>query len=85
MKKKKYEFFNIININDDKTYHCTRQGRFEYNCELTPEINWTSVGVFKMGPSDDTPVTLNKSQFHGKVIKVKDFLITCPINVLEEQ
>ena len=83
--KKEYEFYNITKINENQTYECTRQGRFEYDCELTPEINWSSVGVFKIGPSDNTIVNLNKSQFHGKVMKVGTFLITCPINVLEEQ
>lgn len=82
---KEYDFYNIIQINEDKTYQCTPQGRFEFNCPLTPEINWSSVGVFKAGPTGNTVNQFKKSDFHGKAIKVDNFLITCPINVLREQ
>ena len=81
----KYEFYNIIQINEDKTYQCTEQGRFEYVNDLTPEIDWSSVGFFRGGPSGREIKTFQKSQFHGKVIKVENTLITCPINVLQEQ
>ena len=83
--EKKYEFYNIIQINDDNTYQCTEQGKFVHKCPLTPEINWSSVGVFKVGPCGNTVKKMNESQFHGKVIKVDNNLITCPLNVLREQ
>ena len=83
--KNEYDLYNIIQINDDNTYQCTRQGRFEFECPLTPEIKWSSVGVFKTGPASNTFVNLKKNQFHGKVIKVGEHLITCPLNVLKEQ
>lgn len=41
--EKKYQFFNIININQDETFQCVEQGHFEFNCPLTPEIDWSSV------------------------------------------
>ena len=83
--EKKYEFYNIIKINENNTYECTEQGKFEYNSDLTPEINWSSVGVFRQGPRGTDIKVLKKSELHGKVIKVDNCLITCPLNVLKEQ
>lgn len=81
----KYDLYNIIEDNGDGTFKCTPQGRFVYKCQLTPEIDWSSVGVFKVGPSGSNVTTLHRKDIHGKVIKVKNFLITCPINILNEQ
>lgn len=83
--KKTHDFYSINKINENNTFQCTLQGRFEHNCPLTPEIDWSSVGVYKVGPSSSTVKTIKKSEIHGKVIKVKDYLLTCPINVLQEQ
>lgn len=81
-----HDFFNIMNVNEDGSFECAKQGRYKYDCTLTPEINWSSVGVYKMGPSNtNTQKRIEISEIHGKVIKVKNLLITCPINVLHEQ
>ena len=80
-----HEFYNIIKDNGNGSFECTQQGRYEYDCPLTPEINWSSVGVFKVGPCNTTVKTIRKSQIHGKVINVKNHLITWPINLLREQ
>lgn len=77
-------FYNIIEMNGD-TFHCAEQGKFVHDCPLTPEIDWSSVGVYKIGPSSMKTKEIVKDQINGKVIKVGTFLITCPINVLNEQ
>lgn len=80
-----YEFFKIIKINDDETFTCYRQGRSIFKCDIT-DINWETVGVFKVGPyTDDEEIIIRKKDVKGKVIKVHSYFITCPINVLREQ
>lgn len=83
--QKTYKFYNIVKINPDNSFLCNQQGRFEYESQLTPELNWSLVGVFKLGPSTINTCTIQRNQVQGKVIKVDKFLITCPINVLKEQ
>lgn len=81
----KHFFYNIIEILENDSFLCTEQGKFVYENELTPEINWSSVGVYKVGPGNLNTHTINKKDIDGKVLKVENLLITCPINVLEEQ
>lgn len=83
---KNYKFYNIVKTNTDGSFQCSEQGKFPYDCTLTKnEINWSSVGVFKQGPSNSESKTIQKSEIKGKVIKVENLLITCPKNVLDEQ
>lgn len=85
-KDKCHKFYNIVKINDDDSFQCLEQGKFKHNCLITPEINWNSVGVYKIGPSSSSnEITIPKKDIHGKVLKVKNLLITCPLNVLHEQ
>ena len=84
-KNKQYKFYNIIEINTDGSFQCSEQGRFQYQCPLTPDINWSNVGVFKKGPSSSTLTKIKQCDIHGKFLKINDLLITCPINVLTEQ
>ena len=83
--KKEHEFYNIVKKNDDNSYQCTQQGRFPYKCSLTQELNWSLVGVYNIGPSNSTEINIKESDIDGKIIKVKNILITCPVNVLNEQ
>lgn len=84
--RNEHEIFNIIKVNDDnKSYLCTKQGRYPFNCPLTSEINWNTVGVYEMGPSSAMEVEILRKNICGKVIKVKNLLLTCPENVLREQ
>lgn len=80
-----YEFYNIIEQNDDNSYQCTQQGRYKYDCPLTPEIDWSLVGVYKKGPSTTVMKNIKKENICGKVIQVENLLLTCPLNVLTEQ
>ena len=82
---KEHTFYKIIGINNDGTFKCQEQGKFKYESELTPELNWSSVGVYNIGPSASNVTNVRKERIHGKLIKVDKFLITCPNNVLTEQ
>lgn len=84
-KEKQFKFYNIVKINPDRSFQCTEQGRFPYVCSLTPDIDWSTVGVFKQGPSNLNENTIKLCEISGKVLKVKDLLLTCPLNVLKEQ
>ena len=84
--EKEYEFYNIIKINHaEGTFTCNKQGRYIYKCDLTPQIQWETVGVFIVGPFSDEEVLINKKDVKGKVMRVQNLLITCPNNVLREQ
>ena len=82
---KKYKIFNIIEKIDNNNFICNPQGRFPCKSGLFKELNWEKVGVFNVGPYSNETVTINRNQIQGKVIKVKNFFVTCPNNVLREQ
>lgn len=75
----------IMDKIDDKHYSCCKQGKFKVTMELTPEYDWSTVGVYKVGPISEQRVVIPINAISGKVIKVKHYLITCPKNVLNEQ
>lgn len=80
-----YNLFNITKIESD-TFTCTRQGKFEYKNDLTPNYDWKSIGVFRYGPQCLSEVhEINRKSVCGKVMVVDNMLITCPINVLLEK
>lgn len=80
-----HNLFNIVKDNGDDTFTCNRQGKFEYKNNLTPNWNWNHVGVFRLGPVGDDLYTIKKSDICGKVVHVRNMLITCPINALLEK
>ena len=77
-------FFKIMSIEDD-SFHCLKIGKYETSFPETPTLNWAKVGVFKAGGVSDEIVTIMKNNIAGKVIKVMDYFITCPNNVLQEK
>ena len=79
-----YNFFKILSM-ENMNLECAKIGKYEANFPETPTLNWAKIGVFKAGGISDEIVTLSKEQLGGKVIKVKDMFLTCPINVLEEK
>ena len=83
--KNQHEFYNIIEIGENDIFTCTPQGKFPYVNHLTPEINWSTIGVYTVGPSSKILQNINKKDIHGKVLKVDNLFITCPINILNEQ
>ena len=79
-----YNFFKILSM-QDMTLECAKVGKYEAKFPETPTLNWGNIGVFKAGGISDEIVELRKDQLGGKLIKVKDLFLTCPINVLEEK
>ena len=76
-----YNFYIIHTVHDNLLL-CYKQGHFEHKFKETPEINWSSVGVFKEGGISDETEIVHKGRVHGKAIRICDLLITVPINVL---
>lgn len=64
---------------------CNPQGKFVCEFTETPELSWSSVGVFKKGATTDEVIKLPHKAIAGKVLKVGLYLITCPENVLKEK
>ena len=79
-----HEFYCIKKIEND-LYTCTEVGKFQANFNATPEINWSQVGVYEMGPGTNVIKKIKKQDIAGKFIKVLNYYITCPMNVLYEQ
>ena len=81
-----YKFFRIIKKIDEDTFRCNPQGRYKYQNDVVKELNWSKVGVFKVGPfSDEEEIIIKRKHIEGKIIKVDNLFITCPNNVLREQ
>lgn len=79
-----YQLFKIVSI-EDTSFHCYKVGKYEANFIETPTLNWSKIGVFKAGGISDELVTVEKDDIAGKVIRVLEYFITCPINVLREK
>lgn len=75
----------VINHIDGDIFTCKKQGKFQYHSTLLPNYDWNSIGVFKKGPIGEEDFYINRNEIKGKVLSVLNVLITCPINVLNEQ
>ena len=80
-----HSMYNIIAKNDDNTFTCTKQGKYELEFKELKNLKWSSVGVYKLGPTCDQPVRIPVNEISGKVIHVHNYLITCPEHVLREK
>ena len=78
-----YKMYKINEIVGD-TLLCNPQGFFQINFPETPEINWSEVGIFKLGGIKDQIIQIKKCFIEGKMIVVSIMLISCPINILRE-
>ena len=83
-KEKEYNFYKIMSI-EEGNMECAKVGKYEVSFPETPTLDWGKVGVFKAGGISDEIVQIPKDEIAGKMIKVKNILLTCPINVLEEK
>ena len=77
--------YKVVKIIDKNLFLCNIQGKFKAQFLLTPEYDWSNVGVFKVGPLSEETFVVNSHSISGKVLKVNGYLITCPNNVLFEQ
>ena len=83
-KNKQYFMYQVSDIHDD-LITCNKIGQYPVYYQQTPNIDWSSVGVFKKGGISSNNTVLNSSEIAGKVLHVGKYLITCPFNVLNEK
>ena len=79
--------YNIFKVIDEQAEDvvCKPQGKFDCQFKETPELCWSSVGVFQKGASSNEIVKVPHKSIAGKVLKVGEYLLTCPENVLKEK
>ena len=82
--KKQYKIFEVTDI-DENLVTCQKIGQYPAIFNETPNIDWSSVGVFRKGGVCEEPTILNSSKISGKVLNVGKYLITCPKNILNEK
>ena len=79
-----YHFYKIISI-EENSMTCLMVEKHEKHFPETPNLNWGKVGVFTAGNVTEDIVSIEKNDIAGKIIRVRDLFLTCPINVLEEK
>ena len=79
-----HNLYNITNV-DNNIMTCVKQGKFPAQFNETIKRDWSKVGVYKVGPTCHHPVKINRKDIAGKIIKVSDYLITCPNHVILEK
>lgn len=82
--RKEYKIYEIADINGENVT-CHKIGKYPAVFQETPNLNWSTVGVFRRGGVSSEETILQTSDICGKVLNVDKFLITCPINVLNEK
>ena len=83
-----HTFYVIIEHVPDNhdAFICIKQGKFQFKTPLIPNIDWSQVGVYKNGPTlIEEQFVVQRDEICGKVLKVDNMLITCPLNVLQEK
>ena len=78
-----YLIYKIKDI-EDNIVTCNKVGQYPVHFEETPHLTWSTVGVFKKGGVCSDNFHIETSEISGKVLNVGNYLITCPINVLQE-
>ena len=81
----KLSMYKIIEVIDENNFKCHVQGKFLLKLSLTPEYDWSHVGVYRVGPVSEEVHYIKRHDICGKVLKVNNYLITCPNNVLDDQ
>lgn len=83
---RQYNFFKVVDINNETgILYCVKINTTEVFFDETPNLNWDHVGVFKQESMEKEPVKINLKFVAGKVIKIDNILMSCPMNVLNEK
>ena len=69
----------------ENVFICNQLGNHPVTFPCTTMLNWSSVGVYRKGGLSSIEVNVQKNEVAGKVIKVNNYLITCPVNILREK
>lgn len=82
-----YKFFKIIDISDteEKTFTCLEITTEKPKFVETPSLAFEKIGVVIEKEMLETQIKLKQNEICGKVIRIVPYLLTCPINVLEEK
>lgn len=85
---REYHFFKIVNI-EDSNLHCVEINKRNKSFPETPTINWSKLGVFEEVVQEEdidaVTVVIPEHVIAGKVIRVKNLLLSFAKNVLLEQ
>ena len=81
---KTYRFFKIEDI-ENESMHCREIEKEEAFFNETPNLKWENVGVFVEGEIKPEIHIIQKKDIAGKLIRVQNYLLTCPMNVMEEK
>ena len=79
-----YHLYKINHISETD-FTCVKIKTDNISFRGAVNLPWKKVGVFKLNEITDESVTINPNNVAGKIIKVKDVLLTCPINILDEK
>ena len=83
---KTYNFYKVIDLQDeDDILNCVKIYTSEVFFEETPTLKWDVEGVFQEESLETAVINIDQKFVAGKVFQVDKFLITCPINVLDEK
>lgn len=82
---KVYRFYRIDDILTDDDFSCFEIEKEEADFTETPDLKWDQVGVFTEIGENDYKCVIKKKDVSGKLIRVQKYLLTCPMNVLEEK
>lgn len=83
-KNKEYYIYEIAEINE-LDISCHKVGQYPAEFPETPDILWSTVGVFRRGGTSSEITNIKMTEIAGKVLNVGKYLITCPNNVLNEK
>ena len=83
-KDSKYHFYCIVQIEEENLI-CNEIETIPCHFNETPDkLNWSKVGVFLEGNTGTDFEVIKKENVCGKLLRVGEYLITCPINILRE-
>ena len=83
-KDERYNFYKVLKIADN-VLECVTIEKEIQSYEETPTLAWAKVGVFQFAGEKNDLVKVNVNSVHGKLIRVKNLLITCPNEILREK
>ena len=80
----KYQMYKINHISETE-FDCFKIKTENITFPGATSLPWKKVGVFKFNEVTSESVKINPNTVAGKIIKVNDVLLTCPINILDEK
>ena len=85
-RNRQYNCYKIVDIDENQsTFNCVKIETTDVFFPETPTIDWGKVGVFELFRVTDETAKIEAKLVAGKLIKVKNFVMTCPENVLNEK